>query len=126
MENHVCSLEWAKKLKEAGWEKKCQIKHGKNHLGEWSVNFVAYNAMYTEIIPAPLATELLEELPFIIEAEKVAYELIISKLMRAYYVDYYSELTEDSIRLEKGWHSKSLPDALAECYCFLKKNNLIK
>ncbi|RLI48504.1 MAG: hypothetical protein DRP09_21410 [Candidatus Thorarchaeota archaeon] len=67
IEKYVVSLDLAKKLKEAGWEKKTEFI--------WTRGFVdlsAFKFKYEgeEVLPAPLAEEITKELPDHITIEK--------------------------------------------------------
>ena len=70
MEKHCVSLELAKQMKEAGWKKKTEfwwIFPSGSHKGFELVNF---RPLSSEHYPAPLATEILEELPLGIAIKK--------------------------------------------------------
>jgi hypothetical protein len=71
MEKHVCSLEMSKKLKEAGFRQDTMFYHG---IGREGKNIFRGPSMEgfgaTKICAAPLATELLEELPESVSKDK--------------------------------------------------------
>ena len=67
IEKYVVSLDLAKKLKEAGWEKETEFI--------WARGFVDLSAFWfkyegEEVYPAPLAEEITQELPDYITVEK--------------------------------------------------------
>lgn len=123
MKNHVVSLEIAKQLKEAGWDKKttfCWLEID----DEWILDLYAndkYNDVYTSIIPAPLATEILEELPDKITLNTRTHWLWIGK-MKGYEMSY---TTHDDGDMPIAVDDESLPDALAKMWLYLKQNNLL-
>ena len=58
IENHVPQLETCRRLKELGWEKKTLFTH-------WN-NTIIFNGCFdldADIAPAPILSEILEELP---------------------------------------------------------------
>ena len=107
-------------LKEAGWEKPAQfateveMKHG------------VYPICHCELDEgehyAPLATELLEELPYRIELKGEWVFLEIAKDHKGEWGVYYTSTPKHAFL---NFDNKSLPNALAECWIYLKKNNLI-
>jgi len=128
-ENHVVSLEMAKKLKEAGWKKNTEFLWKRHSL---SGNFTdpreyEYKIMHLEgfsiskndnIYPAPLATEILEEL--------LCYTKIIIESKGdfgiLYQVSYATGPNIEQIHYET---ESILSDALAKMWLFLKKEGLI-
>ncbi|MCK9433044.1 MAG: hypothetical protein M0R00_08810 [Candidatus Omnitrophica bacterium] len=147
MDKYCVSLELAKQLKEAGWKKETEFWWGKLktnmcntiyayeilHLNE-DGNFVPldYINISDNIVskkdckfyPAPLATEILELLPNIINP--------IDDNCRGHYLSI-----SPSVSI-KGWQvcyggyrakvfiDKSLPNVLAKTWIYLKKEGLIK
>jgi len=124
MEKHCVSLEIAKELKEARWTKETEFwwllggYEGDSGNKYWVVN-KKYLAVMTKkqvklneglgykCYPAPLATEILEELP----------DLRISKGDNTYLV-----IDDEGSSLEVD---KSLPNALAKMWLYLKKKGLL-
>jgi len=84
---------------------------------------LAVDALMNNIYPAPLATEVLEELPRFIGNSN--YELtIVHKSYGNYCVSFYDDGTESSYSEEQ--FDRSLPDALARMWLYLKKEELLK
>ena len=124
LESHVVSLEIARELKGAGWEKETEfwwvitltsnwhISMGKPDEGWCILNKGNYFA-------APLATEILEELPYRIKGQ---YGLRIYKFTeyncQVCYWDLDGNLKHDEF-------DKFLPNALAKMWLYLKKENLL-
>ena len=117
IKNHVVSLEIANQLKEAGWVKETEfywtysmmdepkIEHNpqpfRNCLESWTV------------LPAPLATEILEELP-----EKIS-------LCAFYAKSEYRAVDNDVHRNASTQVSHNPCNALASMWLYLKKKKLI-
>lgn len=132
---HVTSLEMSKKLVENGWTKETEflwVVHKEVaepdyanciHLSPADSEIRDYYPVESwEYFKAPLATEILEELPE--HLEKVEF-LSISKitigLEQVFRVTYEEN---EFISLDKT--SDSLPNALAEMWIYLKQKGLIK
>ena len=118
---NVVSLELAKKLAEAGWKKETTFA--------WALatgQIVAYplNKDIPYWVPAPLATEILEELPAYLypKCEKETNDMLtITPCM--------IQRRKHGCRVQYGWQppleqSESLPDALAKMWLYLKDANL--
>lgn len=126
MNKHVVSLELAKRLKEAGYPQESEFvwifresmyadRHYEvNRKNEWQLIPRIKEPTDTcgEQVAAPLATELLEQLPI---TTKITVKLSINSGSRGYIVQY------DKFEIGKY----SLPDALAEMYLYLNENNLL-
>ncbi|MFA5388885.1 MAG: hypothetical protein WC312_03925 [Candidatus Omnitrophota bacterium] len=138
MEKHCTSLEISKQLKETGWKKETEFwwiedKSGNNKILLYSykqyINLDAYGCRDAQnnCYPAPLATEILEELPsFIQQAYK--YNLTIEKLGDEYSGFYqYSDRDCDYLLagMDGAKFDKSLPNALAKMWLYLKKEGII-
>ena len=136
MKNYVVSLELAKRLKEAGYPQDGEYWYYREHGGEGEVLF--HNEIAAEmghgflpdskIAAAPLATELLERLPQRIGINKTKdFTLQVWKTDYAEYVVMYVGLDHESklTAHDPAAHDKSLPDALAEMYLWLKENNYL-
>ena len=84
----------------------------------------------TNKIPAPLATEILEELPNEIQIWNKnfgsfdTWKLSIIRMNKGTYVVQYCD--EDMQEVHKEFGDLSLPNALAKMYCYLAENNLLK
>lgn len=131
---HVTSLEMSKKLVEAGWKKDTEFwwvdmgdyrqKGNEWYKPRWTlvdsvcVSARRYNTKNNKIpdeqYPAPLATEILEEL----------HNIDIEIFSRVDFVGclyYYNSGNNKS----DEFVDKSLPNALAQMYCYLKKEKII-
>jgi hypothetical protein len=123
MENHVTSLEMSKRLVEVGFKKDTEylwIVHKEVDKPEYSNcilsihrdKIIDYPKDFWNFYPAPLATEILEELPSGIKIIKCKKNLLYLVSMKE----------EKGI---KGFQDKSLPNALALMYCYLTKEKII-
>ena len=150
MEKHCVSLELANQLKKAGWKKETKFYWVKEKTNECeSLN--AFDLMIKvgeEFIPvtietvyenfevkrcdyfsAPLATEILEELPSIIEREITEINtfgvgtLYIARMVKGTYVVEYCD---GDMNVIKEFGDLSLPNALAKMWIYLKKEGLLK
>jgi len=133
IEKYVVSLDLAKKLKEAGWEKKTEFI--------WARGFVdlsAFKFKYEgeEVLPAPLAEEILEELPKKIIDDKT-YRLRIEKYDDHYAVGYcydylfsYQQgknaIVESVLRWLKLITDSNISNALARLWLWLKENGYLE
>ena len=135
MTNHVTSLEISKQLKEADWKKETEFVWGLSQINDedknpkWEI-FVneeeSFDLGLRSFYPAPLATEILEELPDLIRVKKLHYIFTLYK--RNKYLDIiYQGIGEDSGSVpNKTITDKSLLNALAKMWIYLKKEGLIK
>jgi len=143
MEKYCVSLEIAKKLVEAGWKKETEFCY--------KVNIVLPTNGFTEVCeyeiiskdkikpkkrvefyPAHLSDEILEEFPDSIKE----YKFYIFKDERGYGVGYSTDDENEEHRVlgqkenerdnEIPFIEKSLPNALALMYIYLKSNNLLE
>lgn len=128
MEKHVVSLEIAKKLKEMRWEKETNYSFtnlyrvdGKFDL----VNITKKQCRGKLVYAAPLATEILEELPKWWKHDRGQMLEIIYSDGDVYWVNY-TDYTGSCPPNVPEIEDKSLPDALARMWLYLKENNLLK
>ena len=124
IKNHVVSLEIAKQLKEAGWKKETEfdfVEH-KSILSSGyeecrllipATSVSLYPEEYWNYYPAPLATEILEELP-----EKIS-------LCAFYAKSEYRAVDNDVHRNASTQVSHNPCNALASMWLYLKKKKLI-
>ena len=117
MEKHCVSLELAKQLKEAGWGKETKFWWA-NRLGSISNKPTEqYYLLHEltvglgEVYPAPLATEILEELPLQI------------KLCRYFSKDEYRCVDDDIHRNAHTQVDSNPCNALAKMWLCLKRRN---
>jgi len=146
-DKHCVSLEIAKQLKEAGWKKETEFWWEKIFVIETaklypqekvlSIRLVKGKPIISEeddgvlFYPAPLATEILEELPEEFEYKEHTYRLQIGKNDKWYAVWYDST---DKIEINSAWskltfneeNEDTLPNALAKMWLYLKKERLIE
>lgn len=122
MEKHVTSLEWSKKLKETGWTKNTIYSwvrrwkgsfEEKDEFGDWYLSAASVFSKIDECYPAPLATELLDELPDWVNIVRCPHDRSLEIKFLIYLND-------------KNFSDKSLPNALAamwcQMWCHLKEN----
>jgi len=137
MEKHCVSLELAKELKEAGWKKETEfwweewIKNAhtpyKSYLVREKRN-IPYLEGRMEYISAPLATEILEDLPAYITQGKWEHILKILKIEKENYSVNYTNNECRSLGdcfCRQMFVDKPLPNVLAKMWLYLKKNNLL-
>ena len=126
---HCVSLELAKELKEAGWKKETEFYH------DWKNDRIISKikdidiGWYKDCYSAPLATEILEELPKFIDEDE-EYNLHIEKVVNNDFIIRYEDgnaMTYSGRNGEEDYYScgKSLSDALAKMWLYLKKENLL-
>jgi hypothetical protein len=153
IEKYCVSLEIAKKLKEAGWDKKTNFIYAVDNL--WyttNMNGIAKNGaclshenlvLLDDKFSAPITEEILEELPiFLLTGSQPLQKQDINSLfmMKHYYYDYKKRIRENlnselfyTDEWEVGYRnyyeynqiSKVLADALALLWVKLKEHNLI-
>ena len=130
----ICvSLEWAKKLNEAGWNERThwqywiRIRHTEYEL---SCNLMHYH------LPAPTAEEILWRLPETIlvpvivkkRPERFTYLLKLD-IKNGKFLVYFLRRKGDSsavyFPLPRFPHQSSLANAAAAMYCYLADNNLL-
>jgi len=114
IEYHVVSLEMAKKLKEAGWKKETEFWWSREkEQDKYKLTYSYSKFQSADPLPhfaAPLATEILEELPTSINTEFI-HDLTIRKDDEGFYNVHYGRT--------KLVTRKGLPDALATMWFYL-------
>ena len=130
IKKYVVSLDLAKKLKEAGWNKKTEFI--------WARGFVdlsAFKFKYggEEVLPAPLAEEILEELPKYIheyvECERKTYYPTAEINEIGYRVGYRTEpvcLCDQIEWLYLSAPYDKLSDATAQTWLWLKEHGYLE
>ena len=127
------SLEWAKKLKEAGWEKPCMFA-----LVSWEAKTLGakvelrseLSGRFKILVEDPTAEEVLIELPPVIEkktAGGIAMDnLRICQCEEGWHV-YYKNGSRNSKRHKTRISIKldTLANASAKMWIYLKENNLL-
>jgi hypothetical protein len=108
------SLETAKLLKEAGFKKDC-------HFGFIDDEYECNPSPMEWPIYAPTSDELLEELPYNINLKGWNKYFSISKTDVQYYVSYMGGGSDNLCE-----SNKSLPEALAQMWLYLRKEGLIE
>ena len=145
MEKHCVSLELAKEMKKTGWKKKTEFwwfedrQYVKFDSKKWKDDFAKdWGLMNFKItddcISAPLATEILEELPPSIktkyghENRSVYIYLQIDKhhdIRKGYRCRYVPEFNPEAICwFQNEFIDISFPDVLAEMWIYLKKEKI--
>ena len=131
MDKHCVSLEIAKQLKEAGWKEPTIHQWSDNYygvltFGKPAENFKGeYRIVDSPVMlddteyPAPFATEILEELPFIItDSENRSYLLTIERIEGNYWIRL---IAMDNAQRYFGAVDKSFTNALAKMWLYLRK-----
>ena len=125
LESHMVSLEIAKLLKEAGWGKEtefcwalCADTSSTNFGGgEFRITTGGLpKETKVENYPAPLATEILEELP---------RGISISQYPKNDSLRYSVGHNAGKLALQNFRYNNNLCDALVEMWLYLKKENLL-
>jgi hypothetical protein len=125
MQSHTTSLEVSKELKEAGWKKetKCSWTDAYRVDGNFDlVNISFLKCSGKNVYPALLSDEILEELPQGVYKES-SYYLVIHPTLTGWTVEYRYRIFTDEVLC--CLEDKSLPDALAKMWLYLKKENLL-
>lgn len=129
MEKYCVSLEIAKKLKDAGWKKETEfwwehhfkeIDNGQGVTELISKIELNSRSYVGEFYPAPISGEILEELPATITKDGFSAILEIRIHNNTKDVCYYHP------HLFFAETDKSLPNALAKMFIYLKSNNLLE
>lgn len=128
IENHCVSLEIAKQLKEAGWKKETEFWWVDLTFsrGEWLLrnSFEASRFKEQTKYPAPLATEILEELPCIIKIKQFLGSM--DGHLETYKKEYKGKIWYGvCYRSIKHCTDFTLPNALAKMWIYLKKEGLL-
>lgn len=137
IENHVVSLQTAKRMRKLKWRKKTvfywamQLKQDSDgdysFSGEHALHPVGTTASFLDKdYFAPLATELLEELPMEIKAgskNETAYLVIYPGAMNSVHYEEYD--CGESWNFFSWEHETSLAEALALLWCELKEKGII-
>lgn len=147
-QNHVVSSEIAKELKEAGWKKETEFWWNAHDRLDLDTN-TTYKDNFSldnfnkwgnvcggyESLSAPLATEILEELPKIDDSDNLAHWHFEIELTKGgmYYCRYVSidnrEIPDNSKEEDEDkWmliDDIYLPNALAKMWLYLKKEKLV-
>jgi hypothetical protein len=125
MKNHTVSLRLAEFLKEAKWKKGTefwwrQLKDPDAN-NDWELGCYVNEDEY-KVLSAPLATEILEELPRIIHKYDNNFFIRCSrhKEMWCVYYYYYGQGSYEELLDNYRVYDKSLPDALAKFWLYLK------
>lgn len=129
MKDIVVSLEWAKKLEEAGWPQ----YHGEvfgwfeDMNGKMTVHEVD-NFSEDDHVAAPTAEEILRELPDSFARDQLRYDLTIrtaggtsGKMFYVSYKHWHDQLKT----VHRQGEDHSLANAAAELWIYLKENNLL-
>lgn len=115
------SLEWAKKLKEAGWPQDSFLYWF--HLeGLNSLTSEKIEASAIEYIAAPTAEEILRRLPRVSLSGDECYLQAERIIKETWNVEYEGT---DGISRSEGFADESLANAAAAMWCYLSDNNLL-
>ena len=120
IESHVVSLEMAKKLKEAGWKKETEFWWSREkEQDKYKLTYSYSKFQSADPLPhfaAPLATEILDELPISLKGEFIQ-DLTIRKDDEGYFnINYGCRILVSGI---------GLPDTFAKMWIWLKKEKLL-
>lgn len=135
MNEHTVSIILAIKLKELGFpQKTIHTWYQYKFQGEltWNIDDIPATYNIFDEVAAPLATEILEQLPEFIASSELFCPLHIikcftthNKTVKGYEVYYFGGIFKDSLPDEPIF-ATTLPDALARMWIYLKENGLIK
>lgn len=131
-EQITVSLEWAKKLKEAGWN---QDGRGGFKFGYFDYEGNPYPVLANwdtdidkRIAVAPTAEEILRELPMALPDEFGICSLEVRKTEDGYMIHYFSHEDGKSAYLtdkKSVFSDAALSDCVAKMYCHLAENKLL-
>lgn len=131
IEQNVTSLKLSKQLQEAGWKKETLFWWVKDRKGNWVVGHGGTKSEWltiqTEVYPATLASDILVELPGVVQLQgmytKDTGYLQIRKYKnvtnKARYCVEYTNLS--SFTLAPSFDEAKLPDALAKMWLYLRR-----
>jgi hypothetical protein len=130
MDKHVVSLDLAKNLKKLGFRNDTiSIYSGTTLIENNMENYTEHAQQY--LYPAPLATELLEELPRKLELRKEGFHAEFCLDMGTetsqfikWFVGYVDEEQYSSSQVPEIFDD-SMTNALAKLWIYLKENNLL-
>ena len=131
IENHVCSLEMSKKLAEAGWKKETEfwwidrqdnVKNARNKGFELcsEYDFAYYNRDAIKY-PAPLATDILEELPPAFKEDD--YQISMEMENECFWCVMYTNVHTQTVDYETK--DKSFINALTQMWLYLKQEKIL-
>ena len=123
----VTSLEWSKKLKEAGWPQDDYLfiwrgpapQHGRP---DWNLGECFDTHANDGCFAAPTAEEILRKLPKLIVHKEIHSRLYITPYENDYEVGYSPQWNE-GIKLNRA--EESLADAAAAMFVFLAEQKLL-
>ena len=121
------SLQTAKMLKESGFRQDSPfnwVEYSSEFMPK--VCFAEYgidNIRHIKICSAPTTDELLEEIPYALRYDDADYWFQIQKLKHESYDVRYSDWQH--MKVKKMFQDESLPEALAQMWLYLKKENLL-
>lgn len=126
-ESIVVSLEWARKLKEAGWPQEdslmCWIRSTDTYTDKVSLS--RRTLPKNRLAASPTAEEILRRLPRYLpwkdDSDNMA-ALFVNVFPSSYRVGYSPQWTQDAWSTPDA---ETLADAAAGCYCYLSENNLL-
>lgn len=118
------SLKTARKMKELGWTKPTLFYWFKDVYPDKTETIVGYGGEMNpnKIAPAPLASEILEELPISIDKDEGTYYLEIERDAAGYVCHYVCAYPKDD---DSYGRNDKLVEALASLYICLKQEGLI-
>lgn len=128
IEDHLASRETAKRMKELGWDKECVYCYRHIEDSRYQKAAMISKPFYSteRDVYAPLATEIMEELPMEIKAgskNETAYLVIYPGAMNSVHYEGYD--CGESWNFFLWEHETSLAEALALLWCELKEKGII-
>ena len=127
MKEYCVDLELAVELKKKGFPQETEFYFVCKHLEDKLM--ASYANSHNKVYSAPIAEEILKELPdIIIDSLWGEFKIAVKKITSEYNVMYYipGDWDSDMILKEKICNDKKLSNALAKMYLYLKKEGYIK
>ena len=129
MKNHVVTKETAILLREAGFPQEsffkwieCSALDGKYNL-VWDEKEIKAHEGF-DIVSAPIAEEILKELPQILEYKGTIYQLFISMGLDRHYFIFYADERDYNNNAEMPIIMRhNLTETIARMWLYLKQNN---
>lgn len=124
LRQHCVSLETAKRMKELGWKKATFAWYQPNGLDVFCLYANPPTLGMTDIA-APIASEIMEELPRSVKVEKNKYTFSMGKNSIEYCVGYHRRDSNKDMHYRFTCHCANIAEALALLWCTLREKGII-
>ncbi len=120
LENITVSLEWARKLKKAGWPQKNALYYWWLRIGHKEYELSSGEFLLNGTFAAPVSEELFQKLPKVLNQELL---LQINSHGERWSIGYWNINEQTQIKYQQ--FDDSLSNTAASMYCFLSSQNLL-